>query len=265
MMIPLEESTIRNHLNTLSFLNPITIHTLQSIDSTNRFLKDLPQSHTVDLCCAETQTQGRGRLGRAWHSPFAENIYCSIRLPFTTILSALSGLSLVVGISIIAALNELGVNDTIQIKWPNDILWKSCKLCGNLIEITADSRVIIGIGLNVNSITKDHPLSDKPWCSLYDITHQTWDRNLIIAHLLCQLDKHIQQLIRNGLNFFLPTWQRLDYLQGQTIVVSHQSQTITGLACGIDTTGRLLLKDFQGVIQHLSAGDTTLHLSNQPG
>lgn len=259
-MLLLNKSAIHHHLSTLSFPHPIVIHQLQSIDSTNQFLKDLPPSHTIELCCAETQTNGRGRLGRTWHSPFAENIYCSIRLPATHQLNRLAGLSLVVSIAVIATLNQLGIHDTIKIKWPNDLLWNGQKLCGNLIEIASDSSVVIGIGLNVNSITQNHSLPDKPWCSLYEITHQIWDRNLLIAHLLSQLDHHIQQLIHHRLQSFLPTWQRLDYLLGHKITVSHHSKIVTGLALGIDTTGQLLLKDASDIIHHLSSGDTTLQL-----
>lgn len=264
-MILLNQSAIHNHLSTLFFPHPITIHQRQSIDSTNQFLKDLPKSHNIELCCTETQTNGRGRLGRPWYSPLAENIYCSIRLPATYSLSRLTGLSLVVSMAVIASLNQLGIHDTIQIKWPNDLLWNDQKLCGNLIEITTDQCIVIGIGLNVNSITQNHPLPDKPWCSLYDITQQTWDRNLLIATLLSQLDRHIQQLITQGMPSFLPTWHKLDYLLGRNISVSHHSQTLHGLALGIDMTGQLLLKDTSDVTHHLSSGDTTLQLSNQPG
>jgi BirA family biotin operon repressor/biotin-[acetyl-CoA-carboxylase] ligase len=257
-IIRLTESTIAQQLNTLNFTQPVNIHLMESIDSTNRFLKDLPQSNAIDLSCAETQTQGRGRLGRAWHSPFGENIYCSTRWPLQCNVSQLAGLSLVVSMAVIAALNDVGIKSDIQIKWPNDLLWNDQKLCGNLIEVVNNCVLVIGIGLNVNSITKDYPLPDKPWCSLYDMTGNYWDRNVLIAHVLVQLHQHIQQLMTHGLPSFFSTWQSLDYLYGRHVMVSHQAKPLSGQAHGIDEKGQLIVIDESGVTHVLSSGDTTL-------
>ena len=265
----LNESIIRQHLSTLNFNEPIHFHLMESIDSTNQFLKDLTQSNTIDLCCAETQTQGRGRFGRSWHSPFGENIYCSIRWRFDCELSHLSGLGLVISMAIIATLKDVGIEDDIRVKWPNDLLWEGRKLCGSLIEVMnregAALSVVIGVGLNVNSITQDHPLENKSWCSLYDITGKKWDRNLLIAHLFAQLDQHLQQFIGCGLKSFLPTWQKVDYLYNHNITVSHRLEHLSGRANGIDEKGQLILMDTLGVTHYLSSGDTSLQLSNKPG
>src|SRR3990167_1780942 len=125
--------TIKQHLKKLNVNIPLQLHLFDSIDSTNRFLKDLIPNNGIDVCCAESQTHGRGRFGRTWYSPFGENIYFSIRWHFNRPFSQLSGLSLVVSMAIMAVLQDLNIQG-VQIKWPNDLLWQDKKLCGSLIE-----------------------------------------------------------------------------------------------------------------------------------
>ena len=166
--------------------------------------------------------------------------------------------------AIVAALNDLGINNLIKIKWPNDILWDHKKLCGSLIEVIAESNssldVIIGIGLNVNSTTANLPPSiDKPWCSLLDITGHHLDRNVLIANLITHLNQHLQTFIDHGFTVFQSDWHNCDYLYGASIDVSHHSGTLHGIAHGVNTDGQLILIDEMNVTHYLSSGDTSLH------
>ena len=260
----LNESTIQNILKTAAFNKPIRVHVLDSVDSTNQFLKDLPASDAIEVCCAETQTQGRGRFGRSWHSPFGENIYFSIRAHIDCDLSQLSGLSLVVSMAVLAALNDTGIEDVVRIKWPNDLLWQGKKLCGCLIEAMrerqAGADVVIGIGLNVNSTRHELALIDKPWCSLYEITGTHFDRNALIAKLILRIDQYIQKIITKGFASFIPTWQQTDYLKNKLITVSQPNGLLSGKANGIDESGQLMLIDEMGVTHYLSSGDTSLRV-----
>lgn len=143
-------------ITTLLENDSIEIRVFDVIDSTNTYLKQhafLPM--TPVACIAETQTQGRGRFNRNWHSPKGENIYLSLSYYFNKSVQALSGLSLMVGLSVckaIEAVCELPV--PLMVKWPNDIMACQKKLGGILIEIyqtqATSCQVIIGIGLNVN-------------------------------------------------------------------------------------------------------------------
>lgn len=258
-MMLLNEAEIRQHIHSL---NPmIQFDILDTIDSTNRFLKSKPRQNDIHICCAETQTQGRGRFGRTWHSPFGENIYFSARYHLACDITLLSGLSLVTSLAVIQTLNELGLNDNLSIKWPNDIHWQGRKLSGCLIELIPDSEqivVVIGIGINVNSNTQAHPLPDKPWCSLLDISGQLQNRNQIIGRLIEHLHQHLQCLQTSGLKHFIDQWRVVDALYGQAITVSTSTGIITGLANGIDETGRLILIDANNDVQHLSSGETTI-------
>ena len=261
-LILLNQQHLTDQLLKQEITVPFHVHLYTSLDSTNRYLRDLPISNLLDICCAETQTQGRGRFGRQWHSPFGENIYCSSRWNLNYDLARLSGLSLIVSLAILRTLNEFIPTQDIKIKWPNDILWGDKKLCGSLIEIMAesnsDAQVIIGIGLNVNTDTRQHTLSDKAWCSLYEITERHFDRNQLIAALIANLDRYLTQFIHQDLNVFMDEWNQHDYLAGKYITVTQASGTISGVACGINSMGQLLLNTDSGAQLCLSSGDTSL-------
>ncbi len=262
-MIPLNEQTVRQHLSPRPCALPVHFHLLATVDSTNRFLKERPKTKAIEVCCAETQTQGRGRFGRHWHSPFGENIYCSIRQQIDTDIYQLSGLSLVVSMAVWAALGAISRDHHVLIKWPNDLLWRDQKLSGSLIEVISTSPggytdVVIGIGLNVNGAVHDEPLIDKPWCSLYDITGQRYDRNILIAQIIIEVERHIQQLISHGFASFLPTWHPIDYLYHQYITVSQPTGTLSGLAHGVNEAGLLVLIDDAGTVHYLSSGDSSV-------
>lgn len=265
----LNEASIRQHLTDSGFLSAVGVHVLNSVDSTNRYLKDLPYSAPIEVCCAEMQTQGRGRFARPWFSPFAENIYCSIRFTLSPHLPNLSALSLLVGISIMCMLEDMQMTHDIGLKWPNDLLWQGKKLCGILIEsmqIHQDKLgVIIGIGLNVNSDPADTTwikAQNKPWCSLFEITKKKLDRNILIASLLIHIEQHISQFILNGFGPFLEAWGKWDYLYGKTIEIWHAGECIRGTAMGVDAGGQLMIADYNHRIQHVSSGETTIIMAN---
>ena len=264
MNLPLNENLIRESITFETKSKPLRFHLFQSVDSTNRVLKEFPASQAIDICLAETQTNGRGRFGRHWHSPFGENIYCSISISLDKTLSQLSGLSLVVSLAVINALRSCKIKEKISVKWPNDMLFDMKKLGGCLIEMGMSckhgSNIVIGIGLNINSKTESSSVVERPWCSLYDITGKTWDRNIVIAHILTQLQKHLIRFTEEGFTVFLDEWHLVDALYGQEITVSHQKIIMNGIAKGVSHEGYLVLLDKEGQTHFLSSGDTSLHV-----
>lgn len=262
-LILLDEKHLTEQLHKHQLNTPFHLNLFTSIDSTNKFLKELPSSKQLEICCTEIQTQGRGRFGRHWHSPFGENIYCSSRWQLNYDLAKFSGLSLVSSLAVLATLNELQIAPDIKIKWPNDIYWQDKKLCGSLIEIQAESNshadIIIGVGLNVNTDTKLHPLAEKPWCSLYEISQRYFDRNELIASLIVNLGRYIQKFMKHDLNAFMEEWKQADYLAGKEIQVTQLSGVLVGVSCGINHWGQLIVEDKAGQRHLLSSGDTSLH------
>jgi BirA family biotin operon repressor/biotin-[acetyl-CoA-carboxylase] ligase len=122
--------------------------------STNAHLLSLAQQGAAHKCVAvaEMQTDGRGRRGRSWLAEPGSGLTFSLLWRFRRPLTALSGLSLAVGVGVVRALHRQGV-DAARVKWPNDILLAGGKLAGILIEtqgdMLGDAAAVIGIGINV--------------------------------------------------------------------------------------------------------------------
>ena len=134
------------------------------------------------LVLAERQTAGRGRRGRKWVSPFAENIYYSLVLRIEGGMRQLEGLSLVVGLAVMQALRELGIPGA-GLKWPNDVLVGQKKIAGILLELVGDPadvcHVVLGVGINVNMQMTDEV--DQQWTSMRLESGRAFDRNHLVA------------------------------------------------------------------------------------
>ncbi|MGB0403578.1 MAG: biotin--[acetyl-CoA-carboxylase] ligase [Salibacteraceae bacterium] len=134
---------------------------LNKVDSTNGYLKNLVDNTTVDnwtVVSSKKQDFGKGQRGNVWLSGDGGNALMSVYYkPNKLQVKDAFLLNKWVSLSVLKTLEMLGVYGT-QIKWPNDILVNKKKICGILIENTfvghSISDVIIGIGLNVNSIPK---------------------------------------------------------------------------------------------------------------
>ncbi|WP_287815881.1 biotin--[acetyl-CoA-carboxylase] ligase, partial [Pseudomonas sp.] len=129
------------------------------------------------LILAERQDAGRGRRGRTWVSPYGANLYYSLVIPVQGGIKRLDGLSLVAGMATTACLRAHGLNDA-MLKWPNDVLVRSHKIAGILLELVGDPadqcHVVLGIGINANMRTAD--TIDQQWTSMFLQTQQPVDR-----------------------------------------------------------------------------------------
>lgn len=261
-LILLDANTIKKNLEQNDLA--VNIEIFNEIPSTSDYLKTkkiTPNNNKkLYLCLAEQQTNGRGRLGRTWHSPFGSNIYFSCLWHFHKDISDLAGLSLVIGLALIRTLVELGISEGIKIKWPNDILWHQQKLAGVLIEINAEthghSQVIIGVGLNVNMISADE--INQPWTSLQQITGHYQDRNQIVALLIKHLADCLDQFMDLGFKSFLHEWPEHDALLHKTIHLEHGRNTVTGIACGVNERGNLIVRHDNDHVITYSSGDTVI-------
>lgn len=252
----------------LSLLSKNLLHTIEiqdTLTSTNDYLLNLVSvSALKNICCiAERQTAGKGRRGRRWFSPFAQNIYMSLLWHFQKDLSALSGLSLVVALAITKGLQQLGVND-LRLKWPNDISWNYRKLAGCLIEISGESNdsasTVIGMGINVQMILNKTSEITQPWVDLKQITNQVYDRNQVISMVL---DEVIQALVlfqEQGFTPFVESWKLFDLAYGQAIWLETPNGIIHGIGRGINEHGHLLLELASKEWKSFSSGEVSLHL-----
>ncbi|MBF0676217.1 MULTISPECIES: bifunctional biotin--[acetyl-CoA-carboxylase] ligase/biotin operon repressor BirA [unclassified Pseudomonas] len=213
------------------------------------------------IVLAEQQLAGRGRRGREWVSPCAENIYYSLVLRLDQGARMLEGLSLVVGLAALRVLREAGV-ERAGLKWPNDILVGNQKIAGILLELIGDPtdicHVVIGIGINVNMRAESNAI-DRPWTSVLLSTGSRQDRNHLVSRLNCFLADYLSK--QNGLGFaaLLDEWEREHLWQGRQVVLSAGGEPVHGQVLGIHADGalRLLVK---GCEQRYSGGELSLRL-----
>lgn len=240
----------------------ITLDIFETLASTSTYLKNKTAVQEGTICLAEHQTQGKGRLGRKWLSPFGRNIYSSLFCVFQKDISEMSGLSLVVGVLIAKALESLNPQLNLQVKWPNDLYINNQKLGGILIDLTAEAhgncQAVISMGLNVNMKGVRLANVDQPWISLEHVLHEKLDRNKVVGHIFQTLLEGLDIFRRKGLEVFLAEWEKYDYLKNQKVSLNIGSEKIIGVARGIDTQGFLLVENDLGPIQKFSYGDAQL-------
>ena len=228
------------------------------LDSTNRYLRRAPGPvpGRATACLAERQTQGRGRRGRTWVSPFAANIYSSVAWRFPGSPVALGGLSLAVGVAAAQALAAAGA-EQVGLKWPNDLHWQGRKLGGVLLELFGEAAgpcdVIVGVGINVAMPAASAALVDQPWTDLRTVLGSRCPgRNRIAGLLLSELLAALARYERHGLEAFLEDWRRRDIAAGREVELELPQSRIAGTALGIDETGALLVR----------SGDSTLRFAS---
>lgn len=207
------------------------------------------------LVLAESQTKGRGRLGRSWFSPKYKGIYLSLILR-PKILPAVSPiLTLLSAVSICEAFkNAVGLDS--QIKWPNDVFIHNKKIAGILTEMNAEvdkvNFVAIGIGLNVNNDKKSliaHATS------LREQLGKSVSRIFLLQELLRRIESNYFILEDKGGAAIIDKWRSFSLTLGRQVKVYCQNKHIEGRAVDIDDDGSLLIRKDSGIIQKISSGD----------
>ncbi|CAI8881808.1 DNA-binding transcriptional repressor/biotin-(acetyl-CoA-carboxylase) ligase BirA [Pseudomonas sp. IT-P253] len=233
-----------------------------SLDSTNaEALRVIERGQAAPfLVLAERQTAGRGRRGRKWVSPFAENIYYSLVLRIEGGMRQLEGLSLVVGLAVMQALRELGVSG-VGLKWPNDVLVGQKKIAGILLELVGDPadvcHVVLGVGINVNMQMTDEV--DQQWTSMRLESGRVFDRNHLVAKLGEMLQAYLSRHQVDGFSAIQAEWEQNHLWQGRAVSLIAGVNQIDGEVLGIDSQGALRLK-VGGVEKVFSGGELSLRL-----
>jgi BirA family biotin operon repressor/biotin-[acetyl-CoA-carboxylase] ligase len=243
-------------------LSPAQLSSLElnlpfSVDSTNAWLiSNSVLGKEFNVCMAEYQTDGKGRRGRSWVSPFGRNIYLSLGFDLSGGVDALSGLSLVVGLAVVKALKKLGVVNP-QLKWPNDVLIDGKKIAGILVELQGEAttswRVITGIGLNVAMNDNEGRDIDQPWARLRDYVDDS--RSKIAGVLIAELLEVFTEFKSKGFAGFIDEWSAYDALAGQQVTVN--SGAMSGKVLGVDRSGALMLETQSGQ-ELVNAGEVTI-------
>jgi BirA family biotin operon repressor/biotin-[acetyl-CoA-carboxylase] ligase len=210
------------------------------------------------VVCAEAQSKGRGRLGRAWTSPKGKGLYFSFVLRPSLPLNQLAVLTLMSAVALAQALEEISALQPL-IKWPNDILLENHKLAGILTELRAESDqvkfVIVGIGLNIN--TSSHHLPPGA-ISLKVASGHNFDRVQVFQAILRSLEKGYVKLLRQESAEIMEEWKKRSATLNRRVRITDSAGTIEGQAIDLDTDGALLIRKDNGLVVKKSAGDVFL-------
>jgi len=234
------------------------------LPSTNTYLTELKWDGAIRICLAESQTAGKGRLGRKWISPYAKNIYLSLACEFSHNPVELGSLSLVVAVAVLKALKIYGVKNDVWLKWPNDILWQQRKLAGILIEIAKEARhiykAVIGVGINLAMPIEQGVNIDQSWCDISQITNEIPQRNKLIGIVLDQLLTAITNYKKHGFVPFIKEWEKADVCYGKSVKIIMPTKVICGIGRGINEHGHFLFEDESGEIHAFVSGEVSVRL-----
>ena len=239
---------------------PVTVR--HSIDSTNaEALRSIERGVTAPfVIVAERQTAGRGRRGRKWVSPFAENIYYSLVLRMDGGMRQLEGLSLVVGLAVLSALRGVGISNA-GLKWPNDVLVANKKIAGILLELVGDPadvcHVVLGIGINVNMRLASEV--DQAWTSLALESGTAINRNVLVSALNESLLKYLELHEAMGFSAIQAEWEQNHLWQGREVSLIAGVHQVDGTVIGIDQQGALRMS-VDGEEKVFSGGELSLRL-----
>ncbi|MFN7140289.1 MAG: biotin--[acetyl-CoA-carboxylase] ligase [Limisphaerales bacterium] len=243
------------------------IRVFQETTSTNDVVERLARDGVKEgmVVFAESQTKGRGRLGRKWVSPPGKGLWFSVLLRpnfhplFTTQLTVASATALIRAI-------RQQTNVQAEIKWPNDILIRGKKVCGVLTELSAEldhvKYVILGIGVDVNLEASDFPPEVQHIAtSLRAESKQVIDRAELAAAILRELDRDYARICAGRFEQVAEEWQQQCSTIGNNVAIHVGDRVVHGRAEALDTDGALLLRTQHGHLERIIGGDVTVQKS----
>ena len=262
MSTPLSAEKIKSNLNCLRIGSEILV--FDAIDSTNDLAKQYLENEAAEglVLIADSQTGGRGRIGRSWVSLPGVGIYLSVILKPEIQPGRVPQLTLLAGLATTLAINEFTPQKA-RLKWPNDILLKGKKLCGILCEYhsipNGEAGVIIGIGINVNHSLSDFPDDLKSSATSLNIeTGNPVDRLALVRSLIGNLDQQYDAYLGNGEQAVIEKWLENSDMVGKKITLTQGKSATRGTALGLDSHGRLLMRSEKGEELAFDSGEVSL-------
>lgn len=248
-----------HRLKSSSIGNRIII--LDEVGSTNDYAKKIAYSEAEGtIVLSNTQTKGKGRLGRSWEAGINTDIAMSIILkPDTDILTA-QRLTLIGGLAVSKAIKEAS-GEPAYIKWPNDIVLNNKKICGILAETSIQANklgyCILGIGINVNSNNFKGELEKKAG-SLFSEMRRHFSREEIIIKVIEEMNTYYPKYIKDGFSPFIEEYESLCLNIGKEVRLVDGNTERTGFCEAVTNTGELVIKDKSGERYSVSAGEVSV-------
>jgi len=239
---------------------------LHEVGSTNDLAKEMADYGASEgtIVIAETQTAGRGRLGRKWFSPRGGIYFSAILRPKVSVKESV-GLVFVAGLAVAEVLHEkYGLH--VETKWPNDVLVNNRKVCGILSEMkTKGGKVnyaVIGVGVNANvNVKKEFPEELKTVVtSLENELGKKVRLEELLKLLLEKLDSLYEKFLKEGFTRVLKEWKKYADFLGKTVEVTGGTGRFCGLALDVDDEGALVVRLEDRTVKRFFVGDVSLQI-----
>ena len=240
------------------------IRVFEETSSTNDVIEKLARDGAKEgvVVFAESQTKGRGRLGRKWMSPTHRGLWFSVLLrpelspQETTQLTVASATALRRAIKNVTGLAA-------EIKWPNDLLLGGKKVVGILTELSAEvdrvRHVILGIGVDVNQDASEFPAElRKLATSLKLEAGVEISRAELATEIMRELDADYARICGGQFAQLADEWETGCLTIGKQVSVQMGTRLIRGCAEALDDDGALLVRTEHGHLERVIGGDVTL-------
>lgn len=232
------------------------LHYFKEVTSTMTIARKLAMEDcaAITVVLADTQTEGRGRMDRSWHSK-AGGLYFTVMVPTQLPLQDCSLLNFLTSVVLTRVIKKL-CNLSVAVKWPNDVFFGTRKLAGMLSELVTpegQSNIVnIGVGLNVNNTpSQDEPIA----ISLKEILGKQVSRRKLLEAFMVDFEKKLGAFDPNAI---LSEWKTHTMTLNRQVRIETLHGTFHGLAIDIDANGALILKMKDGSLKTVSHGDCFL-------
>jgi BirA family biotin operon repressor/biotin-[acetyl-CoA-carboxylase] ligase len=240
------------------------VHVYGEVSSTQTIAHALVASGASEgtLVLAEAQTAGRGRMGRAWHSPAGKGIWMSLVLTPKVPVYFMPQLTLLSAVALCRSIQKVCHVD-IGIKWPNDLLIKGKKVSGILLESSGEDErlkyVIAGIGISVNLKVEDYPEELRSIATSLAIESGTdIKRETLVQAFLLEFEELYALYLEEGFSPIRLLWEALSVTLKRPIRTHTPSGVIEGIADSLDDSGALTVIKGDGEKIKVYSGDIEL-------
>jgi BirA family transcriptional regulator, biotin operon repressor / biotin---[acetyl-CoA-carboxylase] ligase len=201
-----------------------SVRALESVTSTNEWVsQNAAELSSNTLVFTLNQTAGKGRNGRVWASKPGDSVAFSLLLDAVPRRVFPTWIPLLAGVSVVETVRGLGVSGSV-LKWPNDVLVNGAKLAGILVEVLPDSRVVVGVGVNITATKTSLP-------------HPTATSLALQGVVVSDLEREVLQPVASTLRGYLDIARDKNPADVHSEWKKMVSTHLSTLGCGVEWEG----------------------------
>ncbi len=222
-----------------------------TIDSTNTKAQELAEKGypSGTLVVADKQDSGKGRRGRSWVSPSGTGIFMTLMIKPDINPNNASMLTLVAALAVAKAITSV-TGEEAMIKWPNDIVVNSKKVCGILTEMNAQfdyiNNIVVGIGINVHNESFPEEISQMASSLMIEAGGKRFHRAQIIAETMSYFEQYYDTFLKTqDLSALVREYDELLVNRNKSVRVRDPKEPFDGKAMGITPKGELIVDTWE--------------------